>query len=202
VTPGTRDLRRVPRNLHPGPLRRTGSVRPSGRSVGRSEVRSLPVGVFRRDATVVGRARGQVLVKAPRVSFGLIEVGLSCFAQASANGSILRDRSRARGGDRATGLRDTGSDASGARKPKRASARARKLEAGTDLRREQSPEVAGHRDLLVLRAGERDVRNGRRASAPSGVRLCGGERLWRVKPHGRHRSSRSGRAGGSKPSRG
>lgn len=68
-------------------------MRPPGRSVGRSEVRSLPVGVFRRDATVVGRARGQVLVKAPRVSFGLIEVGLFRFARASANGSFLRDRS-------------------------------------------------------------------------------------------------------------
>jgi len=177
-------------------------VRPSGRTVGRSEVRSLPVGVFRRDATVVGRARGQVLVKAPRVSFGLIEVGLSRFAPAFANGSVLRDRFWVRGGDRATGLRETGSDAQGARKPKRASARALELEAGTDLRREQSPEVAGHRDLLVLRAGERDVRNGRRASAPRGVLLCGGERLWRVKPHERHRSSRPGRAGGSKPSRG
>jgi hypothetical protein len=177
-------------------------VRPPGRTVGRSEVRSLPVGVFRRDATVVGRARGQVLVKAPRVSFDLIEVGLFRLAQVFANGSILRGRSWARGGDRATGLRETESDTSGARKPKRASACTRKLEAGTDLRREQSPEVAGHRDLLVLRAGERDVINGKRASAPRGVRLCGGERLWRVKPHERHRSSRPERVGGSKPSRG
>jgi len=82
-------------------------VRPSGRAVGRSEVRSLSVGVFRRDATVVGRARGQVLVKAPRVSFDLIEVGLFRLAQVFAVGSVLRGRSWAQGGDRATGLRET-----------------------------------------------------------------------------------------------
>ncbi len=34
--------------------------------------------------------------------------------------------------------------------------------AGTDLCREQDPGAAGHRDLLVLRAGARDVRNSMR----------------------------------------
>ena len=53
--------------------------------------------------------------------------------------------------------------------------------AGTDLCREQGPGVAGHRDLLVLRAGARDVRNSMRVKAPRGVRLCGGVRLWRAK---------------------
>jgi hypothetical protein len=57
-------------------------------------------------------------------------------------------------------------------RPSRASVRT-----GTDPRREQSPGAAGHHDLLVLRAGERDVRNGMRASAPQGVLLCAGEKL-------------------------
>jgi hypothetical protein len=48
---------------------------------------------------------------------------------------------------------------------------------GTDPRREQGPEAAGHHDLLVLRAVGRDVRNGMRASAPRGVLLCEGEKL-------------------------
>jgi hypothetical protein len=62
-------------------------------------------------------------------------------------------------------------------RPLRASARS-----GTDLRREQRPGAAGHRDLLVLRARERDARNGKRATAPQGVRLCGGEKLCRANP--------------------
>jgi hypothetical protein len=37
--------------------------------------------------------------------------------------------------------------------------------AGTDLCREQGPGAAGHRDLLVLRAGARDVKNGMRVQA-------------------------------------
>jgi hypothetical protein len=52
----------------------------------------------------------------------------------------------------------------------------------TDLRGEQSPEAAGHRQLLVLRAGARDARNGKRARAPKGARLRGGETLCRVNP--------------------
>jgi hypothetical protein len=57
-------------------------------------------------------------------------------------------------------------------RPGRASARA-----GTDPLREQSLGAAGHRDLLVLRAEERDVRNSKRATAPKGVRTCGGGKL-------------------------
>ena len=52
----------------------------------------------------------------------------------------------------------------------------------TDPRGEESPEVAGHRDPLVLRAEERDVRNDKRATAPKGVRLREGEKLCRVNP--------------------
>ena len=48
---------------------------------------------------------------------------------------------------------------------------------GTDPRGEQSPEAAGHRGLLVLRAEECDVRNSKRATAPKGARLRGGEKL-------------------------
>jgi hypothetical protein len=62
--------------------------------------------------------------------------------------------------------------------PKRASAfRRLRPVAGTDLRREQRPGAAGHRELLVLRARVRDARNGKRALASQGVRLCGGEKL-------------------------
>ena len=53
---------------------------------------------------------------------------------------------------------------------------------GTDPRREQRLGAAGHHDLLVLRAGECDVRNGKRAQAPKGVRICEGEKLCRVNP--------------------
>ena len=67
------------------------------------------------------------------------------------------------------------------RKAQESSGRGRpRFAVGTDLRREQSPGVAGHRDLLVLRAGARDVRNGMRVSAPRGVRLCEGVKLWRA----------------------
>ena len=52
----------------------------------------------------------------------------------------------------------------------------------TDPRGEKSPEVAGHRDPLVLRAEERDVINGKRATAPKGVQLREGEKLCRVNP--------------------
>ena len=52
----------------------------------------------------------------------------------------------------------------------------------TDLRGEESPEVAGYRDPLVLRAEERDIRNDKRATAPKGVRLREGEKLCRVNP--------------------
>jgi hypothetical protein len=54
--------------------------------------------------------------------------------------------------------------------------------AGTDLSGEQGPGAAGHRDLLVLRAGARDAGNSRRARAPKGVRLHRGETLCRVNP--------------------
>jgi hypothetical protein len=53
---------------------------------------------------------------------------------------------------------------------------------GTVFGREQSPGVAGHLDLLVLRAEEWDVRNSRRAQASKGVQLHRREKLWRVNP--------------------
>jgi len=60
---------------------------------------------------------------------------------------------------------------------------------GTDLRGEQDLEAAGHRDLLVLRAAERDVKNGKkgtgveRRTAPRGGKTLQGE------PHEWHRPS-------------
>jgi hypothetical protein len=69
----------------------------------------------------------------------------------------------------------------------------------TDLRGEQSPEAAGHRQLLVLRAGARDAGNGRRATAPKGVRLHGGETLCRANPmSGAGPADRQAREGGSR----
>ena len=73
---------------------------------------------------------------------------------------------------------------------------------GTDLRGEQDLEAAGHRDLLVLRAAERDVKNSRkgigaeRRTAPRGGKTLQGE------PHEWHRPSWPEGAGGRKPSRG
>jgi hypothetical protein len=70
----------------------------------------------------------------------------------------------------------------------------------TDLRGEQSPEAAGHRQLLVLRAGVRDAGNGRRATAPKGVRLHGGGTLCRVNPmSGTGLRDRKARGGGNRP---
>jgi len=73
---------------------------------------------------------------------------------------------------------------------------------GTDPRGEQDLEAAGHRDLLVLRAAERDVKNSmkvtgaERRTAPRGGKALQGE------PHEWHRPSWSEGAGGRKPSRG
>ena len=87
-----------------------------------------------------------------------------------------------------------------AEKPMRASARPDfGPGSGTDLRREQRPGAAGHHDLLVLRAGECDVRNGKRAQASKGVRLCGGEKLCRVNPtSGTDPRDRKAREGGNR----
>jgi hypothetical protein len=51
------------------------------------------------------------------------------------------------------------------------------VRSGTDPHEEKHPGAAGHRGLLVLRAEERDVRNGMRALASKGVRLREGEKL-------------------------
>jgi len=73
---------------------------------------------------------------------------------------------------------------------------------GTDLRGEQDLEAAGHRDLLVLRAVERDVKNSRkgtgagRRTAPRRGKTLQGE------PHEWHRPSWPEGAGGRKPSGG
>ena len=51
------------------------------------------------------------------------------------------------------------------------------VRAATDPRREQGPEAAGHRGLLVLRAEECDVKNSMGARKPKGERLCEGGKL-------------------------
>jgi len=73
---------------------------------------------------------------------------------------------------------------------------------GTDPRREENLEAAGHRDLLVLRAAERDVMNGKKgAGAERRTALRGGKAL-KGEPHEWHRPSWPEGVGGSKPSRG
>jgi hypothetical protein len=74
--------------------------------------------------------------------------------------------------------------------------------AGTDLCGEQSPGAAGHRELLVLRAGARDAGNGKRAKALKSVRLHRGETLCRANPTSGASPMGLGGAGGRKPSRG
>jgi len=88
------------------------------------------------------------------------------------------------------------------KKPKRVSALLASARMGTDPRGEQRPEAAGHRGLLVLRAGERDAMNGKRATAPKGVRLREGETLCRVNPMSGTGPSGPEGVGGRKPSRG
>jgi hypothetical protein len=83
------------------------------------------------------------------------------------------------------------------------SLRLRPQDAGTDLRMAQSPEVAGHRDLLVLRAGARDVKNGRRAWLVSRrAALRGGKALEGRKTPRAVPILVIGKREGSKPSRG
>jgi hypothetical protein len=73
---------------------------------------------------------------------------------------------------------------------------------GTDPRREQDLEAAGHPDLLVLRAGERDVRNGRKGTGAERRTALRGGKALKGEPHEWYRSSRSEGRGGSKPSGG
>jgi hypothetical protein len=134
------------------------------------------------DATVVGRARGQVPVANLRRVCGVArsrEPGRSAKPWSAAR---VRPSGRAVKAQEGRG-READPTAFGTcseealrnpreHRPGRASARA-----GTDPCREQCPGAAGHRDLLVLRAEERDVRNGKRATAPKGVRTCGGGKL-------------------------
>jgi hypothetical protein len=81
------------------------------------------------------------------------------------------------GRDREADLAAPGESSGEAEKPMRASARVDSGPyAGTDLRREQSLGAAGHRDLLVLRARERDAKNSMRAQAPKAYGSAGGKR--------------------------
>lgn len=152
-------------------------------SVGNSIVSSLPVGIpFRQDVTVFEGSRGQVLV----VSCPWVEgrLRLSGFSG-----------SRLRSGFRSLVLRV-------AENPRRASALAGlRSGGGTDPRRDQSPEAAGHRDLLVLRAEDCDVTNGMRVRALRHSALWGGKAL-EGEPQEWYRLSKSEGVGGSKPSRG
>jgi len=73
---------------------------------------------------------------------------------------------------------------------------------GTDLRGEQDLEAAGHRDLLVLRAAERDVKNSRKGSGVERRTAPRRGNTLKGEPHEWHRPSRPEGAGGRKPSGG
>lgn len=73
---------------------------------------------------------------------------------------------------------------------------------GTDLRGEQDLEAAGHRDLLVLRAVERDVKNSRKVSGVERRTAPRRGKTLKGEPHEWHRPSRSEGHGGRKPSGG
>jgi len=73
---------------------------------------------------------------------------------------------------------------------------------GTDPRREQNLEAAGYRDLLVLRARERDIRNGRKGTGAERRTALRGGKALKGEPHEWYRSSRSEGMAGSKPSGG
>jgi hypothetical protein len=170
------------------PLRRVRDFRSFGIGRSVSSVCSLPVGFIRQDITVVGRDRGQVLVEnLKRAGF---HFGGRLLARSSRPWSATHpisselacakrmreevEKSISRRVRNALERRKNAQESIGPHgfRPVR----------GTGPRREQSPGAAGHRELLVLRARARDVRNGRRAQASKGVRLYGGEKLCRVNP--------------------
>jgi hypothetical protein len=135
-----------------------------------------------------GRNRGQVLVENLKRVGGSRE-GLACPCVREIPGAPIVRPPRGLTGEAQEGrTREAGSSSCGDR-----SGEAQKShesiglcgprpEASTDLCGEQSPGAAGHRELLVLRAGARDAGNGKRATAPKGVRLHRGETLCRVNP--------------------
>jgi len=135
-----------------------------------------------RDVAVVGRARGQVPVaNLKRVGevARLREPERSGTPWSAARPPLRRGSWKAHEGmGREAGPTAFGSNSEeapqtpGEHRSGRASARS-----GTDPHAEKHPGAAGHRGLLVLRAEERDVRNGMRALAPKGVLLCEGEKL-------------------------
>lgn len=152
------------------------------------QIFSLPVGSFRQDATVVGRNRGQVLVENLKRAGGGRESPACPRARqipGAPPGWPPRGRLRESAGGTGTGSRtctargplwrgENTHESIGSSGPRPVMC--------TDLRGEQSPGAAGHRELLVLRAEVRDARNGKRAMAPKGARLHGGETLCRVNP--------------------
>lgn len=149
---------------------------------------SLPVGSFRQDATVIGgnprtgpggkpqeswRVPRGVRLSARAFRPGAPVVGPPRGLAEKAQEGWAREAGSVSRGDR-SGEAQNSHESIGLCGPR--------LAAGTDLCGEQSPGAAGHRELLVLRAGARDAENCKRARAPKGVRLHRGETLCRVNP--------------------
>jgi hypothetical protein len=129
---------------------------------------SLPVGTIRRDAAAIGGTRGQVLVENLKRGDRLARVCLTRMPgnalERRASGLSESGRlKRMKEGAGKPAPRPAGKNSGEATKPRRASvSRGSRVAWDADPRREQAPGAAGHRGLLILRAGERDVRNGMR----------------------------------------
>jgi len=174
---------------------------------------SCPPGSVRSEPRFSGETEGRVQVARPARVAPLREEGSSSGRRQGPEASLdpsLRDgsRRRTREGSGQPGPRwteNTRSERTKAQEsigPETTSGSGR----GTDPRREQNLEAAGHRDLLVLRARERDVRNGRKGSgAERRTALRGGKALKgetpRVAPILRDRKATEGvsRQEGGKP---
>jgi hypothetical protein len=169
------------RGLVGGAILRKGP-NPSTEEQSSDQVDASSIGLARASIAVVGRNRGQFLVKTSRELF--VPRGTDCFGVRQRPGVPIASTSSEagtkkvhEGREREAVLAASGEHFGEAEKPMRASARVNSgSHAGTDLRREQSLGAAGHRDLLVLRARERDVMNSMRAQAPKAYGSAGGKR--------------------------
>jgi len=149
---------------------------------------SLPVGLFRQDATVIGGKPRTGPGGKPQESWQVPRGACLPACAPSLEAPVARPP-RGRADEAQEGwAREAGSVTRGDRSGEAQNSHESiglfgpRPAASTDLCGEQSPGAAGHRELLVLRAGVCDAKNGKRARAPKGVRLHRGETLCRVNP--------------------
>ena len=158
------------------------STNPSRRSNPPTRSMLRPSGSPERASLPSGEAEGSFLVKTSRElvvphGTGYFGVRQGPGVPAASSSSGVEAAKVHEGRDREADPAAPEEHSGEAEKPMRVSARVDSGPyAGTDLRREQSLGVAGHRDLLVLRARERDARNSMRARAPKAYGSAGGKR--------------------------